>query len=128
MSIIADLQALILASGETAGYTFAAILDEAKFDTTKRYIVIRIMGARGDKHVRNATAQIIFTSKANDSGIAQVQANCENVLKYLLSNFSNGCLFNCELLLDVSGPYPTASGRTQFYFEIGVKTADTIGV
>ena len=119
-----DIKAHLQASGLMAAYTFQSVFNEQNWDVAKRYCVIRGVGGAGDKYVRNATFQIHFLAKVNDTALATLSADADKVLRFVLNNYKRGNLINFGLALDVSGPYYTDSGRMQYYFEVMVKSDD----
>ena len=120
-----DLKAHLQASGLMTAYTFQAVFNEQAWDAAKRYSVIRFVGGRGDKYERNATCQIHFLGKVNDSALATLATDADAVLRYVLQNFKRSNIIGLGLVLDVSGPYYTDSGRMQYYFEVNAKSVDT---
>ena len=121
--IIDELAALLNASGLTAGYTMQTVANPQQWQKTKRYILLRGAGAGGDRMVRNVTYQVHYISRVNDLLFSEVMADANAMIEYLLAqNFATGCIINCALVLDLSGPYVLEDNRSSVYFEIGVKS------
>ena len=121
--IVDDLAQILIDSGLTQGYTLQSIANPQAWQKTKRYVLLRAAGAAGDRFVRNVTYQIHYISAVNDLNVAGMQNDANALVNYLLTqNYATGCIINCALVLDISGPYVLEDNRINVYFEISVKT------
>lgn len=130
MSFYADTKAHFETSTLTTGFIIQPMYAEEVWKTSpqNRYIVIRTIGNAGDKFVRNATLQVAFLSRINDTDLSVVANAAESLLKWILAinnSTDGGCIINYELLADLNGPILTASGRCQYWFELRAKSINT---